>query len=76
MKKSRKKARGLIFKTNWGPEGRKKFFSDRPRPPHYLRVWMTWPPPTEKRQWGAKEGMDELNSKSSKCPRSGYLQDK
>ena len=42
---------GLIFKTNWGLEGRKKFFWDRlppllisgsgwPGPLHYLKVWI------------------------------------
>ena len=33
----------LIFKPNWGPKGRKKFFDTIPPPPPYLRVWMTAP---------------------------------
>ena len=75
---------GFFLKQTEARRAEKKFFCDRfPRPPPpYLRVWMTGPPPlskgldpTEKRQWGAKEGMDELNSRSSKCPRSGYFQD-
>ena len=32
----------LIFKPNWGPNGRKSFL--RPLPYPYLRVWMTAPP--------------------------------
>ena len=35
----------LIFKPNWGPKGRKKFFDTIPPPPPYVRVWMTAPPP-------------------------------
>ena len=37
----------LIFKPNWGPKGRKKFFDTipPPPPPPYLRVWMTAPTP-------------------------------
>ena len=37
----------LIFRPNWGPKGRKKFFW-RPQPPSptpHLRVWMNAPPP-------------------------------
>ena len=75
---------GLFLKQTEARRAEKKFFATAsPPPPPYLRVWMTGPPPlsegldpTEKRQWGAKEGMDELNSRSSKCPRSGYFQDK
>ena len=34
---------GLIFKPNWGPKGRRKFFG-RPPPPPYLKVWIRhWP---------------------------------
>ena len=73
---------GLIFKTNWGLEGRKKFFGDRPpslsQGLNDLAPSIIWrsESATEKRQWEAKEGMDELNSRSSKCLRSGYFQDK
>ena len=35
----------LIFRSNWGPKRRKKFFLDRVPP--YLRVWMTGPPLSE-----------------------------
>ena len=35
----------LIFRSNWGPMGRKKFFLDRAPP--YHRVWMTGPPLSE-----------------------------
>ena len=38
-----KKNASLIFRPNWGPKGPKKIFGDRPPP--YLRVWMTAPPP-------------------------------
>ena len=34
----------FIFRPNWDPKGRKKFFG-RPAPLLYLRVWMTAPPP-------------------------------
>ena len=86
MKKSRKKAvggGGLFLKQTEAWRAEKNFFETAPPP--YLRVWMTWLPPlitwrsesaTEERQWGAKEGMDELNSRSSKCRRSSYFQDK
>ena len=31
----------LIFRSNWGPKGRKKIFWDRsPPPPPYLKVWI------------------------------------
>ena len=31
----------LIFRPNWGPKGRKKFFWERsPPPPPYLKVWI------------------------------------
>ena len=35
----------LIFRPNWGPKGRKKFFwrLGPPPPPPYLRVWVTAP---------------------------------
>ena len=74
---------GLFLKQTEAWRAEKNFFETAPPP--YLRVWMTWLPPlitwrsesaTEERQWGAKEGMDELNSRSSKCRRSSYFQDK
>ena len=34
----------LTFGPNWGPKAR-KFFSSRPPPAPYLRVWLTPPPP-------------------------------
>ena len=38
----------LIIRLNWGPKGRKNLFVNTgppPRPPPYLRVWMTGPHP-------------------------------
>ena len=35
----------LIFRPNWGPKGRIKFFRRPGSLPPYLRVWMTPPPP-------------------------------
>ena len=73
---------GLFLKQTEAWRAEKKFL--RPPPPS-LSQGLDDPAPsitwrsesaTEKRQWRAKEGMDELNSRSSKCPRSGYFQDK
>ena len=76
---------GLFLKQIVPRRAEKKFFLRPPPPLPSLSqglddrapsiIWRSGSA-TEKRQWGAKEGMDELNSRSSKCPRSGYFQDK
>ena len=33
----------FIFRLNWGPKSRQKFFGDR-TPPPYLWVWISTPP--------------------------------
>ena len=62
----------LIFRPNWGPKGRKRFFFETaPSPtPLYLRVWMTtspaylkvwirhWPHRRISRRWN-QSGIDE-----------------
>ena len=52
-----------IFRPNWGPKGRKKFFW-RPPPP-YQRFWMTAPP--------LSQGLDAALPAFFICTKSCYL---